>query len=163
MEIGRKKRGPAVEEGLSLIFGIGWETGGFHACPKPCPERGRRAAGSRGGLHLSPELAVVEFVVQAPRGQQFLVRALLDDDQVGGGGDEQAEEGPRSQQPVMFEIAQCASEILHDDCLWGYIVHMGGILSIWRLALQRGKGGSDKQEATCVNRQVAFLVLPNEA
>jgi len=52
----------------------------------------------------------------------------------------------------MFEITQGVSEMLHGDCLQAHIVHMRGILSIWRLALQRGKGGSDKQEATCVTR-----------
>ncbi len=68
--------------------------------------------------------------------------------------------GPRSQQSVMFEITQGASEMIHGDCLQGYIVHMRSILSIWRLAalwqaLQRDNSGGDKQEVICVNRVVA--------
>ena len=64
----------------------------------------------------------------------------------------------------MFEIIQCASEMFHDDFLQGYIVHMRGILSIWRLAvvrqaLHRGRDGGDGQEAVCANRTGGFLAV----
>jgi len=39
---------------------------------------------------------------------------------------------------------------------------MSGILSIWRLALQRGKGGGDRQEATCFNHTGGSFVVDEQ-